>query len=133
AARCGTTRTRKATVRKYMTRLLRQISDNQFFYDLGSNVTPEGLHNELLKRDGLSSLYHRDEVHGLFSEQKHKHYLAGLQEMMTELYDGTVQGKLRATGDVTSSQPADTCFALYMTDVTENVTEALTQKHIATT
>lgn len=127
----GTTKSRKSTVRKMMTRLLRQISDNQFFYDLGSNVTPEGLHNELLKRDGLSSLYHRDEVHGLFSEQKHKHYLAGLQEMMTELYDGTVQGKLRATGDVTSSQPADTCFAMYMTGVTEHVTESLTLNDFA--
>lgn len=124
----GTTKSRKSTVRKMMTKLLRQISDQQFFYDLGSNVTPEGLHNELLKRDGLSSMYHRDEVHGLFSEQKHKHYLAGLEEMMTELYDGTVQGKLRATGDVTSSKAAETCFVMYMTGVTEHVTESLSMK-----
>src|SRR5690625_6133754 len=51
--------------------------------------------------------------------------------MMTELYDGTVQGKLRATGDVTSSQPADTCFAMYMTGVTEHVTESLTLNDFA--
>lgn len=123
----GTTLSRKSTVKKMMTKFLRHISDDQFFYDLGSNVTPEGLHNELLDRGGLSSLYHRDEVHGLLAEQKHKHYLAGLQEMMTELYDGTVQGKLRATGN-TKSGSVDTVFHMYMTGVTEHVTEAYSLK-----
>ena len=121
----GTTRSRKSTVRKMMTKMLRHVADDQFFYDLGSNVTPEGLHNELLSRDGLSSLFHRDEVHGLLIEQERKHYLAGLQEMLTELYDGTAQGKLRATGNVTSSKAVETNFVLYMTGVTEHVTDKL--------
>lgn len=120
----GTTMSRKSTVRNMMTKTIRHLSDDTYQYDVGSNATPEGLHAEMLDRPGLTSLFHRDEVHGLVGETKAKSYLAGLQELMTELYDGHVPGKLRATGNKKKSAGVDTNFCVYLTGATDHVTEA---------
>lgn len=124
----GTTMSRKSTVRKMMTTAIRHLSDENYDYDLGSNATMEGLHNEMLQRPGLSSLFHRDEVHGLVGEQKAKQYLSGLQELMTELYDGTVPGKLRATGDKKKMKAVPGNFVMYLTGATEHATKAYTEE-----
>lgn len=124
----GTTMSRKSTVRKMMTTAIRHLSDETYDYDLGSNATMEGLHNEMLQRPGLSSLFHRDEVHGLVGEQKAKQYLSGLQELMTELYDGTVPGKLRATGDKKRMRAVPGNFVMYLTGATEHATKAYTEE-----
>lgn len=123
----GTTMSRKSTVRKMMTTAIRHLSDDVYDYDLGSNATMEGLHDEMLQRPGLSSLFHRDEVHGLVGEQKAKQYLSGLQELMTELYDGTVPGKLRATGDKKRRKAVPGNFVMYLTGATEHATKAYTE------
>jgi len=120
----GTTMSRKSTVRNMMTKTLRHLSDDTYQYDVGSNATPEGLHDEMLERDGLTTMFHRDEVHGLVGESKAKSYLAGLQELMTELYDGQVPGKLRATGSTKKRVGVDANFVLYLTGATDHVTDA---------
>lgn len=122
----GTTRSRKSTVRRGMLRLLAHVGDGTYNYDLGSNATAEGLHNELLERGSqgaVSSVFQRDEVQGLLDEQNRKMYMAGLQELMTELYDGGVPGKLRSGGAV---QGTETVFHMYMTGIETAVTEAFT-------
>lgn len=116
----GTTLSRKSTVRSMMLATLRQMSDNTYDYDMGSNATSEGLHNALLDRPGWTSLFHRDEVHGMNEEASKKSYLAGMQEFMTELYDGFVPGKLRAQ-ESQNAKGCQTNFVMYLTGATDHV------------
>lgn len=119
----GTTLSRKSTVRGMMLKALRHVSDEVYDYDLGSNATTEGLHGALLDRPGWSSLFHRDEVHGMNEEASKKSYLAGMQEFLTELYDGLVQGKLRADS-TKNAKGASTNFVMYLTGATDHVIDS---------
>jgi len=127
----GTTRSRKSTVRGMMVYTLDALSNDGFVYDIGSNATAEGLMNELAERPGWTSVFHRDEVHGLLYEVGAKNYMAGFKEALTELYDGRVHGKLRATGTVKKTASTRTVFIMLMAGVTEHVTKALTAADFA--
>lgn len=129
----GTTRSRKSTARHMWLRMLRDLQDGTYDYDIGSDVTPEALAEELSHKPGWSSVFHRDEVHGLLGEQANKGYLAGLQENMTELYDGHVRmrkrvgsGEKKKLGNATTTN-----FIMNFSGVTDHVTEALTAADFA--
>jgi hypothetical protein len=122
----GTTRSRKSTARYMMLDTLAALETEEYQYDLGSDVTGEGLTVELADHPGRSKLLNRDEVHGMFRETGAKSYLSGLKETITELYDGFVRGRLRATTKKTKS--ARTAFNMFLSGVTEDVTETLTMR-----
>lgn len=126
----GTTLSRKSTVKSMMLRTLRAISTDQYDYDAGSDATREGLVKFLAERPGWTSLFHRDEVHGLNEESDKKNYMAGFQQLVTELYDGTVPGSLRANAQ---SQPKGTRsnFCMYFTGVTDHVLESYAPEDFA--
>lgn len=120
----GTTRSRKSTARHMMLDTLEALEEpGKYGYDLGSDVTSEGLTVELAENPGRSMVMNRDEVHGLFKETGSKNYLSGLKETLTELYDGRVRGRVRATTGRTDS--AKTCFSLWLSGVTGDVTDVL--------
>jgi hypothetical protein len=134
----GTTRSRKSTARHMWLKLLRDLQDNTYNYDIGSDVTPEALAEELAGKPGWSSVFHRDEVSGLLGEQTSKGYLSGLQENMTELYDGHVRMRKRigAGGGggkkgVGTSRATTTNFVMNFSGVTKHVTEVLSDKDFA--
>lgn len=119
----GTTRSRKSTARGYMLDTLEALESDYYQYDLGSDATAEGLTVELSEDPGRSKLYNRDEVHGLLKEIGAKGYMSGLKETFTELYDGRVRGRLRATSGKTKA--ARTSFNMFLAGITEDVTENL--------
>ena len=120
----GTTRSRKSTARHMMLDTLEALEEpGKYSYDLGSDVTSEGLTVELAENPGRSLVMNRDEVHGLFKETSSKNYLSGLKETLTELYDGRVRGRVRASSGKTDS--AKTCFSLWLSGVTSDVTDVL--------
>lgn len=124
-----TTRARKSTSRNLMLDLLEALESEGepgYHYDEGSNFTAEGLENALLEKPGRSSLIHRDEVQGLFKEINGKNYMAGLNDMLTALYDGKVSGKKRATGESKNVRGVHTNFALYLMGIVSKITDILT-------
>lgn len=124
-----TTRARKSTSRRLMLKLLHALQsegDPGYQYDEGSNFTAEGLENALLEKPGRSSLIHRDEVQGLFKEINGKNYMAGLNDMLTALYDGLVSGKKRATGDQKNAGSVQVNFALFLMGIVSKITDILT-------
>jgi len=132
-----TTRSRKSTTRALgisMIKALAVIPDADvageldYNYDLGSDFTPEALDNELLKRPNRSSLLHRDEAQGWIQEMDKKAYMAGAKGKMTELYDGHVSGKLRATGDNNRRAGVDISLTLFMMGIGSQMSEYLTQE-----
>jgi hypothetical protein len=91
-----TTRARKTTAMMMMVDFLDDLSDEDFMYIIGSDVTPEALNLLLPEKDGRTSVYYRDEAHGLLLEQSKKRYLIGSQEYETELFSGRARSTLRA-------------------------------------
>jgi hypothetical protein len=99
--------------------------------DIGSNVTAEGLVKHLAGRDGMTSLFHRDEVQGMFKEFVTKTYMSTAADQFTELYDGQVPVVIRSTGGKTAgagvqTERAETNFIMYLMGITSKVSEILT-------
>jgi hypothetical protein len=99
--------------------------------DIGSNATGEALVKHLSGRDKMTSLFHRDEVQGLFKEFVTKTYMAAAADQYTELYDGKVPVMLRSTGasngaKAIQTERAETNFIMYLMGITSKVAEILT-------
>jgi hypothetical protein len=126
-----TTRARKTTAMMLWVDLLADLQDQQYSYLLGSDVTSEALSAILPKRDGRTSLFYRDEAHGLLYEQDKKRYLAGLREHFTELYGGRVRMSLRASSansdeETGTSGNIRTNFVMFLCGTLDQVTNSLT-------
>jgi hypothetical protein len=127
-----TTLSRKSTSRQLMLRMLRSYEKYVGYQiDIGSNVTAEGLVKHLSGRDKLTSLFHRDEVQGMFKEFVTKTYMATAADQFTELYDGHVPVVIRSTGgssatSAVQSDRAETNFIMYLMGITSKVAEILT-------
>lgn len=122
-----TTRSRKSTTKKQMLRTLWALQrDGEYHYDLGSDFTGEGLTSELLQRANRSSLIHVDEAQDFIVGLDRKPYLAGLRGQMTELYDGHVNGKLRATGAVKAASTAEISLGMFMMGIRDQLASVLT-------
>lgn len=127
-----TTRSRKSTSRQLMLRMLTAYEKFVGYQiDIGSNATGEALVKHLAGRDRLTSLFHRDEVQGMFKEFVTKTYMAAAADQYTELYDGKVPVMLRSTGANTGikalqTERAETNFIMYLMGITSKVAEILT-------
>jgi hypothetical protein len=79
----------------------------------------------------MTSLFHRDEVQGMFKEFVTKTYMAAAADQYTELYDGKVPVMLRSTGanngiKALQTERAETNFIMYLMGITSKVAEILT-------
>lgn len=123
----GTTWSRKSTARSLMLKVLHAAEHDAISgtVDIGSDFTPEGLNKELAERDGMTSLIHRDEIHGFFREIYTKNYMSGAIERLTELYDGKVQVSIRATKGSGNKKRATTTFNIMGLGIFEHISEVL--------
>lgn len=127
-----TTRTYKTTARKLMLEIVGKIESDDYEYDLGSDTTSEGLIRELSEHPGRSVLFHRDEANSMLQDAKGgKSYMSGFGETLTELYDGHVRGRLRATGDNKKVKSVETAFNLMLIGVPEKMSTVLTTEDFA--
>jgi len=78
------TLTRKSTAMRMATEIIAFIDKDILIASEGSM---EGILNELGLRPGKTSVFFRDEVTGFFDSTRKKDYLAGMPELMTQLYD----------------------------------------------
>lgn len=125
-----TTRARKTTAMMMAIDALDDLSSDMFPYLLGSDVTSEALNAILPERNGRTSVFYRDEAHGLLYEQGVKRYLAGVKEHMTELFTGRVRRALRA-GNLKDHEDSDmsvirTNFLMFLCGTLDQVAEHLT-------
>lgn len=120
-----TTRSRKTTSRNFMLRVLDALTTDDYKYEVGQDVTPEALTEYLASRPGRSNLYWRDEVQELFEAVQSGGYLRGLFAMLTNAYDGKVDGVLRKTGSIQRTAPTRTYLNFYGMGITEHVVSAV--------
>ena len=130
-----TTRSRKSTSRQLMLRVIREYEKFAGYQiDVGSDVTAEGLVKLLSSRDKQTSLFHRDEVQGMFKDFINKTYMATAAERFTELYDGHVPVVVRSTGGSMpgrgmQSERAETNFLMYLMGITSKTADVLTTEY----
>lgn len=125
-----TTRARKTTAMMMWVDFADELSSDAFPYLLGSDVTSEALSVLLPERNGRSSVFYRDEAHGLLYEQAAKRYLAGVKEHMTELFTGRARIALRV-GNLKDHEERDlsvirTNFIMFLCGTLHQVAEHLT-------
>lgn len=125
-----TTRSRKSTAKSFMIRIIEALSpeESEWRYEIGQDVTPEALTEYLSEREGKSSLYWRDEVQGLFEAVKSGGYLRGLFAMLTNAYDGAVDGVLRKTGANKRTSRTETNLNFYGMGIMEQVANIVTDE-----
>ena len=97
----GTTLSRKSTAKNLMMSVIEEMEKDSpdYTYDLGSKFTAEGLDEALREGANRSALLHMDEIQAFMKTIDSKPYLAGIKGELTEVYDGKVTGKLRASGE----------------------------------
>jgi hypothetical protein len=125
----NTTVDRKTTALHYMTDFLETLETPDYSYDIGSDVTQQGLNKALAERANQSSLLHADEVQDVFREVFNQGYLTGLVGYWTQLYSGKSRGTLRSTGDKQQIKAVPVNFMMYLTGIINHVTDELTVKH----
>lgn len=109
-----TTRSRKSTAKRLFLSILKDLEEEgRYEYEVASDFTSEALDNELLSRPFRSSLVHVDEFQGFIDAMNNKAYLAGMKGKLTELYDGFVNAKLRATGEAKKRRSVRTSFVFW--------------------
>lgn len=95
----STTLSRKSTTKSLMMKCIEALETEEYNYDLGSKFTAEGLDEALRAGANRSALLHMDEIQGFMKTVDTKAYMAGIKPELTEVYDGKVTGKLRASGE----------------------------------
>jgi hypothetical protein len=123
-----TTRSRKSTAKNLMLKMLNELADEDHKYDLGSDFTGEALDNELLKMPYRSALAYVDEVQGLLEAMEKKSYMAGMKGKLTELFDGWVVGKLRATGEAKRQSRVPVSFCFLAMGIREKAADVMTHE-----
>ena len=124
----STTLSRKSTTKHLMLSLIEALESEDYPYDLGSKFTAEGLDEALRRGANRSALLHRDEIQAFMKEADAKPYLQGVKGELTELYDGKVSGKLRASGEKTEQQRkgARVALVLFTMGIEKQLAEYLT-------
>ena len=78
------TLSRKTTAMKMAMSFVEEIDKDRI---LATDATAEGLLSGLAGRPSQVSVFFRDEISGFFDSVKNKTYMAGMPELMTQLYD----------------------------------------------
>lgn len=125
----NTTVDRKTTALQYGTDFLEALETTDYTYDIGSDVTQQGLNKLLADRANQSSLLHADEVQDVFKEVFSQGYLTGLIGYWTQLYSGKSRGTVRSTGEKLSIKAVPVNFLMYLTGIITHVTDELSIKH----
>jgi len=125
----STTLSRKSTAKGYMLKCVESLETETFSYDLGSKFTAEGLDEALRTNANRSALLHIDEIQGLMKQFDSKAYLAGIKGELTEIYDGKVTGKLRASGEEKDKKRkgARVALNLFAMGIKEQLADYLTE------
>jgi len=81
-------------------------------WDIGSNASPNALHEKLIERDGKVSVLNADEAHGWFATINSQQWAEGTYENLAKYFDGRVPPILRTGNRELSGKSASTYFLI---------------------
>lgn len=106
----------KSSSRRLLNHLLKEIfeSEGGEGWRIGTNASPEALHEVLLERDGKVSVFLGDEAHGWFKRVNGNQWADGIYENIAEYYDGDVPPMHRTTKRDLSGKTARCFFLVHL-------------------
>lgn len=120
-----TTITRKTTAMKLAVKLIQEVDEDII---VATDGTSEGILTGLSNRDGLASMFYRDEITGLFQSFLSKDYMSDMPETLTKLYDGDLIKRVLRKEEITVKDPI---FMILCGGIKEKVQLMLSEEHIA--
>jgi len=98
--------------------------------DIGGDPSPEAIHQKMLDQDGEPTFFNLDEGDQLFERMSQKGgYSTGLQQKITDWYDGHVGGRLRI-GDESTGKSAKAYLVVWLMGVPEKIMGSLTRGQV---
>lgn len=119
-----TTLTRKTTAMDMAMELLAEVEKDAV---LATDGSIEGLMTALSMRNGVPSIYLRDEVTGLLESVMKKDYMSGTLEMFTKLYDGKPQKRLLKKETISVDKPI---FLIFAGGIRSKLVSILREEHV---
>lgn len=121
-----TTLDRKSTIKNHMLEVLNALSDDEIYnYEIGSDFTTEAITGMALENPNRSGVIVRDEIQSWLRELEAKSFMSGTKGTLTDIFDGRVNGKLRATGDNKRKKSVQFSLSLYAMGIQEQVADTL--------
>jgi len=98
--------------------------------DIGGDPSPEAMHKKMIERDGEVTFFNLDEGDQLFEKMSQKGgYSAGLQQKITDWYEGRVSGRLRV-GDEDGGKSAKGYLVVWLMGVPHKIMGSLTRSQV---
>ena len=119
-----TTLTRKSTAMDMALGILDDVAPETL---LATDSSVEGLISALALRDGRASLFHRDEITGMFAQMNKREHLAGMAETFTRLYDGGRAKRVLRSQTISVDKPV---FIFLGGGIRNKLYSQLTEEHI---
>lgn len=106
----------KSSSRRLWDKLMTEIFPDDAGWMIGSNASPEALHEKLIERDTKVSFFSADEAHGWFKRVNGNQWADGTYENLAEYYDGDVPPLLRTSAGKReiSGKRAKSYFSMHM-------------------
>lgn len=86
----GESSTGKTRTIKRRDAILKKLFFDDAEYNIGGNPSPEWLHEELIRRDGLASFFNADEAASVFALMSERSYAVTLEQDLARYYEGYV-------------------------------------------
>lgn len=125
---------RKTTVKNHMISFLRScgrvVEDADsgvvpYDYTMSADATIEGMSSYMLAHPNRSGVLARDEFQGFLAALS-KNYMSGAKDALTDFYNGSINGRLRSTGDKKDVKSAKYSLSFYAMGIRNQVAEQLT-------
>lgn len=108
----GDSGTGKTSAQKLLYQQLNEVFGEDKGWDIGSNASPNALHEKLIERDGKVSVLNADEAHGWFATINSQQWAEGTYEALAKYFDGRVPPILRTGNREVSGRSATTHFLI---------------------
>lgn len=110
----GDSGTGKTSARRLWATAMHELFPEDAQWNLGSNASPNALHEKLLERDEKFSCFNADEAHGWFKQVNGQQWSDGIYENIASYYDGDVPPMLRTGNRDISGKSARSFFNMFM-------------------
>jgi hypothetical protein len=108
------------------------LRDGEGYYNLGAHSSPEGLHVELLTRDGKPSMIYHDEASSFFAAMKTKDWMQSLEYHFSDWYMGDVEPSNKLSLKELRGKSARTSFNIHMIATPDRLMELIDTPMFAT-
>lgn len=104
----------KSSALKLYVQQMKEIFDQDSGWNIGSNASPNALHEKLLERDKKVSVFNADEAHGWFQQVNTQAWAEGTYQALAKYFDGDVPPILRTGNRELSGKSAETYFLMHL-------------------